>query len=103
MKKITIGLKYIKRTGDKVIGNRLAYVFGEKPKRLDVVIFQSPYEDDGLYIKRIIRLPREAVVIKDGQVYADDKLIQDFFFIKKTMKDEPDMEFQVPKGHYFMM
>ena len=90
------------RAGDKVIGNRLAYAFGEKPERLDVVIFQSPDEDDMLYIKRIIGLPGETVVIKNGQVYVDDTLIENSF-IKEAMEEEPDMEFQVPKDHYFMM
>lgn len=89
-------------TGDRVVGNRLAYSFGEKPDRFDIVIFESPNEDNLLYIKRVIGLPGENVAIKNGQVYVDGKIIEDSF-IKEEMIPESDMEFNVPANHYFMM
>ena len=55
-------------TGDRIIGNRLAYKFGE-PKRYDIIIFKYPDDERQLFIKRLIGLPGETVVIKEGKVY----------------------------------
>ena len=44
-------------TGDRVIGNRLAYKFGNDPERFDIVIFDAPDNMPGYYIKRIIGMP----------------------------------------------
>ena len=55
-------------TGDRVFGNRLAYVFGD-PERYDIIIFKYPDNEKELFIKRIIGMPGETVEIKDGKVY----------------------------------
>ena len=58
--------------GDRLIGLRIPYYFTD-PKRGDVVIFKAPEatgEDAGqLYIKRVIGLPGETIVIKEGVAY----------------------------------
>ena len=54
--------------GDKLIGLRLSYIFS-KPERGDVIIFEYPDDGDKLLIKRVIGLPGEMVIIKDGLVY----------------------------------
>lgn len=54
--------------GDKLIGFRLSYIFS-KPERGDVIIFEYPDDGDKLLIKRVIGLPGEMVIIKDGLVY----------------------------------
>lgn len=91
-------------TGDRIMGNRLAYKFGQDPERYDIVIFYAPDEEDTLYIKRIIGLPGEKVTVRGGKVYVNDSTEPlDDSFIREKMEDEPDMEFQVPEGCYFMM
>ena len=57
-------------TGDRIFGNRLAYVLGD-PQRFDIVIFRYPDDESQLFIKRIIGLPGETVEIIDGKVYID--------------------------------
>ena len=54
--------------GDRVFGNRLAYVLGE-PERFDIIIFRYPDDESQLFIKRIIGLPGETVEIRDGHIY----------------------------------
>ena len=57
-------------TGDRIFGNRLAYLFSD-PQRYDIVIFKYPDDETQLYIKRVIGLPGETVEIRDGKVYID--------------------------------
>lgn len=95
-------------TGDRVIGNRLAYKFGKDPDRFDIVIFHAPDDDTVLYIKRIIGLPGEKVTIKEGKVYINDssEALDDSFVkddMEEDMENEPDAEYDVPEGHYFML
>ena len=54
-------------TGDRVIGSRLSYRFGE-PKRGDVIIFHWPDDEKMLFVKRIIGMPGDKVTIRDGHV-----------------------------------
>jgi len=41
------------------------------PKRWDMIIFRYPEEPGTLYIKRLIGLPGETIVIRDGSAWAD--------------------------------
>lgn len=54
-------------TGDYLMVDRLSYRFGE-PQRTDVVVINNPLDPKVYFIKRIIGLPGERVVIKDGKV-----------------------------------
>lgn len=42
--------------GDRLIGNRLAFL-KDTPERGDVVIFHYPDDEEELYVKRVIGLP----------------------------------------------
>ncbi len=85
---------------DRLIGNRLAYLFSD-PERGDIVIFPYPDNEKITYIKRIIGLPGETLEIVDGVLYIDGAVYEEDYL------NEP-MEgsfgpFTVPEGHYFMM
>ncbi len=56
--------------GELVVVNRLAYRWGA-PERGDIVVFHFPLDPDRRFIKRVIGLPGEHVVIGDGQVTVD--------------------------------
>lgn len=91
-------------TGDRLIGNRIAYQFGNNPERYDIIMFYAPDEPDEVYIKRVIGLPGETVLIKDGKVYINDShTALDDSFIREEMEEEPEMEFHVPEDSYFML
>ena len=111
-------------TGERLFGNRLAYTFGE-PERYDIVIFKYPDDESQLFIKRVIGLPGETIIITDGEVYAvgcytdtsvvsDETLINDpmYFddtikiadsFIKEPMNTDESAVFRIPNDGYFMM
>ena len=54
--------------GDQLIVEKTSYYFNN-PSRYDVVVF--PYNSDSNYIKRIIGLPGETVLIRGGVIYID--------------------------------
>lgn len=56
--------------GDSVLLDKLSYRFSD-PERFDIVVFDYMYKLDTRYIKRIIGLPGESVLIQDGYVYID--------------------------------
>lgn len=113
-------------SGDRIFGFRLAYKF-EEPARYDIVIFRYPDDESQLFIKRMIGLPGETVVISDGKVYvygtdvntsgvSDEELLDDPMMLGNATVlddsfcpetplggDDRDGVFRVPEGHYFML
>lgn len=90
-------------TGDRLIGNRLAYI-NKDPQRGDVVIFLYPDNENDYFIKRVIGLPGEKVTIKNGKVYIDDAtepLDESAYLTTTPLGDFGPYE--VPEGAYFMM
>ena len=89
-------------TNDKLIALRTSYWFND-PKRGDIIIFKYPDDETEWFIKRVIALPGETVLVKDGKVYINGS--------KKALsepyiKEEPVEDFgpyKVPKNGYFVM
>lgn len=112
--------------GDRIFGNRLAYNFSD-PERYDIVIFKYPDDETQLFIKRVIGLPGETVIISGGEVYVTDSsmvttdipdeeliadpmmlpgtILTDDSFIAEEMNDNSayDRVFRVPADSYFML
>lgn len=78
-------------SGDYLIVDELSYHF-KTPVRGEVVIFKYPKDPKKSFIKRIIGLPSETVVISDGKVsiinseYPQGFLLEESY-IKLTKKD----------------
>lgn len=91
-------------TGDQVFGNRLAYNSAD-PKRGDIAIFYAPDEPDTLFIKRVIGLPGDKVVIDDGEIYINDSKepLDEPYISEEWGIGEGYFEYDVPKGCYFML
>lgn len=95
-------------TNDRIIGNRLAYLFSS-PKRGDIVIFKFPDDETQNYIKRVIGLPGDTIEIKDGGVYIYDsegKLTDDPLdepYLKEEMFTSGVLTYTVPDNSYFVL
>lgn len=91
-------------TGDRLFGFRLAYR-KDDPKRGDIIIFKYPDDETENYIKRIIGLPGETIVISEAKVYIDgsaDPLEEDYLKEEWTVRTGP-YTFEVPENCYFVM
>ena len=89
-------------TGDRLFGNRLAYI-NEDVKRGDIVIFKFPDDESQLFIKRVIGLPNETVTIIDGKVYINDStepLNEPYLAQEMVGTFGP---YEVPDNCYFML
>ncbi len=84
----------------RIIINRLAYV-NEEPKRGDIISFYFPDDGKTNFLKRIIGLPGETVLGKDGNVYIDGVILEENY-LKEPMKGEFG-PFLVPEDSYFVM
>ena len=92
----------IVQPGDRLIINRLSYLF-EEPKRGDIVMFAYPDNEKKNYLKRIIGLPGEKLEIREGLIYINDRKTP---LSENYLNDEPNGDFgpyNVPDGCYFML
>jgi len=55
-------------SGDRILVNKFSYMFKD-PDRWDVIVFKNPLDATENYIKRLIGLPNETVLICNGDIY----------------------------------
>ena len=60
--------RYPSFNGDRILVDKFAYDFSD-PKRWDVVVFKYPEDAKTNYIKRLVGLPGETVVIAGGDIW----------------------------------
>lgn len=77
-------------------------------KNFDMVIFESPISDE-YYIKRVIGLPGDYVVMKDDQLlingieYEETYIQENKDKLYDGMRLTENFEVLVPEGHYFVL
>lgn len=90
--------------GDRIIGNRLAYL-SEEPKRGDIIIFKYPDDEKQLFVKRVIGLPGEQVTIDDAKIYiGEEQIALEEYYLKEewTVANGP-YTFEIPEGSYLVL
>lgn len=102
-----------------IIINKLTY-FLQQPKRGDVVVFHPPNDPKKYYVKRVIGVPGDTLVIRDGFVYiakaGEEKplLLDESDYLNasnlgQTFRYPPQsgdrdaISYTVPEGKYFLL
>lgn len=71
-------------TGDYILTSRVTYKF-RRIERGDVVVLKSPKNPDIEYIKRVVGLPGDSILIKeDGDVLINNELFTENYIAAKT-------------------
>ena len=83
-----------------VIVNRMSYVFGEID-RGDVIVFHFPRNPEEDYIKRVIALAGDTIMVQAGVVYVNGAAIEEPYIKNKNRRDEA--EIRVPDGNVYVM
>lgn len=95
-------------TGDRIFGWKLAYSENKKPERYDIVIFKDITGNGKYLIKRVIGLPGETLVFRNGYVYVDgsSEPLDDSFCQEQgvtTQGNLPGDTVAIPDDCYFVM
>ena len=94
---------------DRVIANRLAYVFGS-PKRGQLVVFKAPPatakcgggDSGATFVKRLIGLPGETVSEHTGTIFIDGKQLREPY-VDPSLRDVESGTWHVPAKQYFFL
>jgi len=95
------------RVGDRVLVNKLAYRFGSKPQRGDVVVFDGTgYFGNADYIKRVVGVGGDHVVCCDtrGRLEVNGRSVDESSFLYP--RDSPSavrFDALVPEGTLFVL
>ena len=93
------------QNGERVLVYKLAYKFG-LPQRGDVIIFHPPIPSTSPFIKRIIGLPGERVVIKNSTVTVIKVDGSKITLQEPYIRESPDYNYNsgiIPPDDYFVL
>mgnify|MGYP001587082125 CR=1 FL=1 len=94
-------------SGEYLIVDQLSYRL-EAPERGDVIIFRYPNDPSKFFIKRIIGLPQESVVINGSQISIKNALHPEGFFIEEPYLASQNLrsdflEIKLSSAEYFVL
>ena len=95
--------------GDLVLSTRLDYRL-HAPDRGDIVIFKDPYNPAQEFVKRIVGLPGDRLLIRAGHLYVNSVRLQEPYLVKPwlvttnwpSFPTGPEGE-TVPPDNYFVL
>lgn len=93
------------KNGEYLMANKILYKISE-PKRGDVIIFK--YSDTQDFIKRIIGLAGDTVMLKDGKLYINNQLLDESNYLSDSVYTtggdflKEGETVVVPEGRFFV-
>jgi signal peptidase I len=101
-----IGLSMYPTVDDQnyLIAVKVPYYF-HAPQRGDIVIMRDPYDPSRDFIKRIVGVPGDRIVIRDGTVFIDERKLDEPYVVKPWSDTWPPsgQEQTLGPDQYFVM
>lgn len=91
--------------GDHILVNKFVYYLKDA-QRGDVIVFKYPWDEKRDFIKRVIGVGGEEVVVKGRQVFVNGKSLAEPYAIFSDTRPGGSYEYGpvvVPQGQYFVM
>jgi len=92
--------------GDYLIIDEISYRFRE-PLRGEVVVFKYPQDPSQRYIKRIIGLPEETIIIEDGRVtiinWQGDQILDESNYLSSSVQTPGKVQITLTGNEYFVL
>lgn len=88
--------------------NRIVITKIHKIDRFDMIVFHSPYSEDD-FIKRVIGLPGDVVIMKDDQLYINGEEYEEEYIeankkkVHEGQRLTENFEVEVPEGYYYVL
>lgn len=87
---------------DRIFINKFVYRF-EPIERGDIVVFWYPMDRSKSFIKRVVGLPGEAVELRGGRVWINDRLLDEPYVPAQYSDRSNHGPVVVPPGHYYVL
>jgi signal peptidase I len=91
--------------GEYLIVDEISYILGN-PHRGDVIVFRYPNDTKRFFIKRIIGMPNEEIMIKNGKITIINSENKDGFVLNEPYIDEKfdtTTTFKTGAGEFFVL
>src|SRR3972149_605445 len=91
-----------------VLTNIIALKFGQ-PKYGDTIVFKAPNDSEKDYIKRVIGVPGDRIMVRNGDVYVNEQLLNPNEYLTSSVKTyggsflKENASVLVPADSYFVM
>lgn len=90
-------------TGQFLIVSRLAYMVGD-PAHGDIVVFHYPRDPKESYVKRVIGVPGDDIIIEGRQVYVNGVLLDEPYLSETALSySRGHYAATIPEGSYFVL
>ncbi|HHY18657.1 MAG TPA: signal peptidase I [Firmicutes bacterium] len=89
------------KNGQRILVEKISYLFSG-PNRGDIVIFQNPKDDSEFYIKRVVGISGDELLIDNGALYLNGSLLEEPF-AKEPISFPLKARYLVPEGYFFVL
>ena len=89
---------------NKLIGSRISYIISDI-NRYDIVVAEDPFINNRMIVKRVVGLPGENVIIKEGDIYINGSKnpLKESYLKEKWVKNNNGYVFDIPQNHYLLL
>ena len=95
--------------GDRIFVDKISYRFHD-PKRGDIIVFKYPLDRKKDFVKRLVGLPGDRILIEEGKLVINGETMEAPPFSEHYYYNREDWRFgktglviEVPRGNYFAL